>query len=135
MSDLHSPPGRPCGRPFSWLFEGFPSMKRMLLVAAAIVSFVGGASAQMPPAPPSMQAVVLASEVPAVAECRGTRTQAIFDRASQAQSDPAEDFENNRRAHPHMLMMPAPVACASKLYRALHRRRLLSSAKAPTGTD
>jgi len=109
-------------------------MKRSLLLVAVMTSFAGGAFAQPQSAPLSLKPIVFA-DIPDIPECRGIVTQELFDRVSQAQSDPAEDFENNRRAHPHMLMMPPTVECASKLYKALRKKHLLNFAKVPTGTE
>ena len=111
-------------------------MKRLLLAVAAMVSFAGGASAQMrTDVRASFKPVVLAN-VPDIAQCRGILKQEILDIVNNAVEDPADTFEKNRRAHPHMIMMPAPLDCASKLWQALNRNaHLLNFAKVPTGTE
>ncbi|HYU24803.1 MAG TPA: hypothetical protein VEO74_06345, partial [Thermoanaerobaculia bacterium] len=108
----------------------------MLLAVAVMVSFAGGASAQMrSDVRASFKPVVLA-DVPDIRQCRGILSQVILDLVNNAVEDPADSFEKNRRAHPHMIVMPAPLECASKLWQALNRNaHLLNFAKVPTGTE
>src|SRR3954465_12038574 len=58
---------------------------------------------------------------PDIAQCRGILRQEIIDLVNSATVDPAEAFEINRRAHPHMIAMPPPTECASALWRAVRR--------------
>jgi hypothetical protein len=113
-------------------------MKRILLAAAAVmISFAGGAAeAQMRPDVSATFKPIVLANVPDVAQCRGILKQEILDLVNNAAEDPAQTFEKNRRAHPHMIMMPAPIDCASKLWQALNRNaHLLNFAKVPTGTE
>ena len=56
---------------------------------------------------------------PDVLQCREILRQEIIDLVNSATEDPAVTFEKNRRAHPHMIMMPPPLDCASSLWRAV----------------
>jgi uncharacterized repeat protein (TIGR01451 family) len=58
---------------------------------------------------------------PETPQCRGILKQEILDVANEASEDPGVTFERNRRAHPHMIMMPPPLDCASSLWRAARR--------------
>jgi hypothetical protein len=58
---------------------------------------------------------------PDIPQCRGILKQEILDIVNAATEDPAEIFEKNRYAHPHMIMMPPPLDCASKLWKAARR--------------
>src|SRR6185503_3991269 len=58
---------------------------------------------------------------PDIPECREIVNQEIIDLVNAAAEDPAEVFERNRRAHPHMIMMPPPLECASKLWVAVRQ--------------
>ena len=59
---------------------------------------------------------------PVVAQCHNlVLNQNIIDMANAATEDPAVTFEKNRRLHPHMIMMPPTVECASGLWRAARR--------------
>src|ERR1700748_780252 len=49
---------------------------------------------------------------PDVVQCRGILRQDIVDLVNAATEDPAVTFERNRRAHPHMIMMPPTLDCA-----------------------
>ena len=118
-------------------------MKRFAPAVIAFFCFVAVASAQ----PKSvggeaytnlLRPIVLAppAGLPDVAQCHGILSQEILDLVNGATEDPAETFEKNRRAHPHMIMMPPPVECASHLWRALRGKPSLSdSATVPAGTE
>ncbi|MEA2203889.1 MAG: hypothetical protein QOE77_665, partial [Blastocatellia bacterium] len=58
---------------------------------------------------------------PDIPQCREILKQEILDIVNAATEDPAEIFEKNRYAHPHMIMMPPPLDCASKLWKAARR--------------
>src|SRR6266446_6671194 len=74
---------------------------------------------------PSAQAqsvpVLTLQNAPNIPQCRGILRQDILDLVNSSSEDPAETFEKNRRAHPHMIMMPPPLDCASGLWRAVRR--------------
>jgi hypothetical protein len=81
--------------------------------------------------------IVLATrpDLPQVAQCEDILSQEVIDIASNATEDPAETFEDNRRAHPHMIMMPPPIECASKLWQAFRGSSLTNFATVPPGTE
>src|SRR3954452_14590041 len=116
-------------------------MKRIVIGAVMAIGLIGIANAQFkagdaPKYPNLMNPVVLAApgDLPDVAQCRGLVSQVVLDIVNGADEDPADTFEKNRRAHPHMIMMPAPLECASKLWRALKKGpRLTSFATVPEG--
>ncbi|HJQ41425.1 MAG TPA: carboxypeptidase regulatory-like domain-containing protein, partial [Thermoanaerobaculia bacterium] len=119
-------------------------MKRLFTAAIAVLVVAGSARAQFKPTdsakyPNLLQPVVLAQppDLPDVAECRGLISQIVLDLVNNADEDPGEKFEKHRREHPHMLMMPAPLECASKLFKALKRGPRLTgnSVTVPDGTD
>jgi hypothetical protein len=58
---------------------------------------------------------------PDIPQCREILNQAILDLVNSASEDPAETFEKNRLAHPHSIMLPPPLDCASKLWMAARR--------------
>jgi hypothetical protein len=62
--------------------------------------------------------LVTFANAPDVPQCRGMLTQDMLDVVNGSLEDPAEIFERNRRAHPHMIMMPPPVECESQLWKA-----------------
>jgi uncharacterized repeat protein (TIGR01451 family) len=62
--------------------------------------------------------VLTMENAPSVPQCRDILNQNILDLANTSKEDPGALFEANRRAHPHMIMMPPPVECASALWRA-----------------
>ncbi|MCU1267028.1 MAG: hypothetical protein JWM21_3346 [Acidobacteria bacterium] len=72
-----------------------------------------GANAQAQSVP-----VLTRQNAPDIPQCREILNQEILDLVNAASEDPAEVFEENRRAHPHMIMMPPPLDCASKLWLA-----------------
>jgi uncharacterized repeat protein (TIGR01451 family) len=61
--------------------------------------------------------VLTMENAPSVPQCRNILNQNILDLANTSKDDPGAVFEANRRAHPHMIMMPPPVECASVLWR------------------
>jgi hypothetical protein len=81
---------------------------------------------------------VTLANLPDVAECRGVGlSQDILDLIN-GDEDPAEKFEKNRREHPHMIMMPPTVECASKQWKAKKNGKglgLTNFANQPAGTD
>ena len=60
--------------------------------------------------------VLTLSNAPDVPQCREILNQEILDIVNLSVEDPGEIFEENRRAHPHMIEMPPPVECASELW-------------------
>jgi hypothetical protein len=58
---------------------------------------------------------------PDIPQCREILNQDILDLVNAALEDPAETFEKNRLAHPHSIMLPPPLDCASKLWVAVRR--------------
>ena len=66
--------------------------------------------------------VVLAGNLPDVAECHDILTQEILDSVNAAGVDPEETFEKWRRDHRNMMEASPAIECASKLWNALHRR-------------
>jgi hypothetical protein len=65
--------------------------------------------------------ILTLQNAPDIPECREIVNQEILDLVNAAVEDPAEVFERNRRAHPHMIMMPPPLECASKLWLAVRQ--------------
>jgi hypothetical protein len=65
--------------------------------------------------------VLTLQNAPDVPQCHEILNQEILDLVNSASEDPAETFEQNRRAHPHMIMIPAPLDCASKLWLAARK--------------
>jgi hypothetical protein len=65
--------------------------------------------------------ILTLQNAPDIPECREIVNQEIVDLVNAAAEDPAEVFERNRRAHPHMIMMPPPLECASKLWVAVRQ--------------
>ncbi|HVF67048.1 MAG TPA: sialidase family protein, partial [Pyrinomonadaceae bacterium] len=63
--------------------------------------------------------VLTMANAPEVAPCRDILNQDIIDLVNTSVEDPAEIFEANRRAHPHMIEMPPPTECASELWEAV----------------
>jgi len=119
-------------------------MKRIVLGAVLVIGLVGSANAQPRSAralanyPNLRNPVLLAApaDLPDVAQCRGILSQLILDRVNAAEEDPAETFEKNRREHPHMIMMPPTIECASKLWHALKKNpHLANFATVPEGTQ
>jgi uncharacterized repeat protein (TIGR01451 family) len=74
------------------------------------------ASQQTRPVP-----VLTMQNAPDVPQCREIMSQEILDVVNSASEDPAVTFERNRREHPHMIMMPPPLDCASQLWQAARR--------------
>src|SRR3954447_4400631 len=119
-------------------------MKR-LSFAVMVLSIAGAAAAQVPNQTPEAAAlaklagpIVLAppADLPDVAQCHGLISQIVLDIVNNADEDPAVTFEKNRRAHPNMMVMPAPLDCASKLWQALRRNPHLNNfATVPPGTE
>src|SRR5437763_16701117 len=117
-------------------------MKRIAIGTVIVIGLIGTANAQLKPGnaskyPNLTQPVLLAApgDLPDVAQCRGILSQVVLDIVNGADEDPADTFEKNRRAHPHMIMMPAPLECASKLWRALKNPHLTNFATVPEGTQ
>jgi uncharacterized repeat protein (TIGR01451 family) len=77
-------------------------------------SLTAGATTQTRPVP-----VLTLENAPDVPQCREILNQDILDVVNSSVEDPAEIFEANRRAHPHMIEMPPPVECASELWTAV----------------
>src|SRR5258706_8905448 len=65
--------------------------------------------------------ILTLQNAPDIPECPEIVNQEILDLVNAAAEDPAEVFERNRRAHPHMIMMPPPLECASKLWVAVRQ--------------
>src|SRR5258705_2670607 len=65
--------------------------------------------------------ILTLQNAPDIPECREIVNQDILDLVNASSEDPAEVFERNRRAHPHMIMMPPPLECASKLWVAVRQ--------------
>jgi hypothetical protein len=65
--------------------------------------------------------VLTRQNAPDIPQCREIVNQEVLDIVNAASEDPAVTFEENRRAHPHMIMMPPPLDCASKLWLAVRR--------------
>src|SRR6185369_13132954 len=117
-------------------------MKRIATAVVALFCFAGIASAQPKNTtsdsyPNLMRPIVLAQpgDIPDVAQCRGILKQEILDIVNGASEDPAETYEKHRRAHPHMIQMPATIDCASNLWRALRKPTLTNFATVPAGTE
>jgi hypothetical protein len=120
-------------------------MKRMFAAVVVLISLAGLATAEeRPEAPPYYAAlgklarpILLATRpnLPDVPACDDILSQDVLNIVESATEDPAETFELNRRAHPHMIMMPPPIECASKLWQALQGTNLTSFATVPAGTD
>lgn len=119
-------------------------MKRTLLVLVALLSLVGTANGQTvadamarsAPMAKLTKPIVLGlpPNLRDVPQCHDILSQAIIDIATAAVEDPAETFEDNRQANPNMIMMPAPIECASKLWQALHELTT-DSVTVPAGTE
>ena len=75
--------------------------------------------------------LVTLTNAPDVPQCRGLLNQDMVDVVNEAAEDPAEIFERNRRAHPHMIMMPPPVECESQLWKAARQSGGLQTAVSP----
>jgi hypothetical protein len=92
---------------------------------------------------PEMSEVLLAirpvrplGDLPDVPECRGVLDPDIVEKALTATEDPAEEYEERRRARHTMEEVPPPVECASKLWRALKNQSgLTNTARVPQGTE
>src|SRR5438270_1488113 len=82
------------------------SMAFLITVAAALS--VRAAEVPRLKPMPVLHPVLLGapSDLPDVAQCHGILSQAIVDLVNGTDEDPAETFEKNRRAHPHMIMLP-----------------------------
>ncbi|MEY2500634.1 MAG: repeat-like domain, partial [Verrucomicrobiota bacterium] len=101
----------------------------LLIFGAILLAFGGGGISPTPSAQAGTQissgAVTQTLNVPFltmgtapdVFECRGILRQEIIDLVNSAPEDPAVTFEQDRRAHPHMIMMPPPLECASSMWR------------------
>ena len=76
--------------------------------------------------------VITRQNAPDIPQCRELVRQDVLDIANAAAEDPAVTFERNRRAHPHMMMLPPTLDCASKFWQAArHGGRLPNSALDP----
>src|SRR3954447_15036821 len=117
-------------------------MKRIVIGAVIVIGLIGTANAQFKAGDASKYpdltdpvGLDAPGDLPDVAQCRGILSQIVLDIVNGADEDPADTFEKNRRAHPHMIMMPPPLDCASKLWRALKKEpRLTNFATVPEGT-
>lgn len=99
-------------------------MRNAVAAAAVLVCLCSAALGQ-----------TLTPNVPDIPQCHGILSQAIVDRASQAQTDPAADFEQWRRSKRTMMEAPPHIECQSKLWRALqHSKGLFNLATVPTAT-
>ena len=85
-------------------------------VAQGQADAIAGGSVQNQSVP-----VLTRQNAPDLPQCREILNQEILDLVNMAAEDPAETFEKNRRAHPHMIMMPPPLECASKLWVAVRQ--------------
>ncbi len=65
--------------------------------------------------------VLTMQNAPNIPQCRQILNQDMLDLANNSVEDPGVTFEQNRRAHPHMIEMPPPVDCASGLWKAARR--------------
>jgi hypothetical protein len=128
-------------------------MKRLVPALVVLLSLTGIASAQSDPdaegADPRGHSDIVAQlvrpilltsrpDLPQIAECKDILSQQLLDLVDAATEDPAVTFETNRRKHPHMIMMPPPLECASKLWQAIRRSPqpgLTSFATVPPGTE
>jgi hypothetical protein len=106
-------------------FEGGAAVER--LGAQGPSNPAAGAGAQAPAVP-----VLTRKNAPDIPQCRELVRQDVLDIANAAAEDPAVTFERNRRAHPHMMMVPPTIDCASKFWQAArHGGRLPESAQDP----
>jgi hypothetical protein len=92
------------------------------------VKSIDEASAQAQSVP-----ILTQQNAPDIPQCREILNQEILDLVNAAAEDPAETFEKNRLAHPHSIMMPPPLDCASKLWVAA--RRNSSAADSAMGSE
>src|SRR4051794_39255452 len=93
--------------------QGF-AMKRYVVAVLILLASIGSANAQSAreaeaqsaPLAKLAQPILLAppSNLPDIAQCRGILSQLVLDIVNNANEDPADTFEKNRRAHPHMIM-------------------------------
>src|SRR5262249_54748244 len=112
----------------------FAALLAVLFVTATLTVNLRAATlpAQLPPLRPVL--LTPPDDVPDVAQCRGILNQAILELVNNADEDPADTFEKNRRAHPHMLGMPATIECASKLFKVLKTKKVVGNfASVPSG--
>ncbi|HVQ39045.1 MAG TPA: carboxypeptidase regulatory-like domain-containing protein, partial [Pyrinomonadaceae bacterium] len=65
--------------------------------------------------------ILTLQNAPDIPQCHEILNQAILDLVNTASEDPAQTFENNRRAQPHSIMVASPLNCASKLWMAVRR--------------
>jgi hypothetical protein len=116
-------------------------MKRIVVAVLLSLGLIATANAQRIPADTEKhlaKPVTLAQpDLPDVAECHGMISQIVLDLVNGSDNDPADAFEKNRKQHPHMMMVPPPIECASKLWKALGHRRGVSpnSVTVPAGSD
>jgi hypothetical protein len=118
-------------------------MKRIVVAALLAIGLIGTAHAQPVTAdaekyPNLANPILLAqpADLPDVAECRGILSQVVLDLVNGSDDDPGEGYEKHRKQHPHMIMEPPPLECASKLWKALKKGgRLNSTATVPEGTE
>jgi hypothetical protein len=119
-------------------------MKRILAFALLVLGLSSTVNAQFQPADADkyrnlLQPIVLAApdDLTDVPQCKGMISQLVLDIVNNSDEDPAEKYEKNRRAHPHMIMLPAPLDCASKVWQKVHKNAHLSdnSVSVPPGTD
>ncbi|MFL6334264.1 MAG: Ig-like domain repeat protein [Pyrinomonadaceae bacterium] len=98
-----------------------------LLGAKGPAKSVASASAQAQGVP-----VLTRQNAPDIPQCRELVRQDVLDIANAAVEDPAVTFERHRREHPHMVMIPPTLDCASKFWQAArHGGRLPDSAQDP----
>jgi hypothetical protein len=101
-----------------------------LLIFGAILLAFGGAGLSPTPVAQAQNQISAPTQTlnvpfltmgtaPDVLQCRGILSQGIIDLVNSATEDPAVTFERNRRAHPHMIMMPPTLDCASSLWRTV----------------
>ena len=111
-------------------------MKRPLLLALLFV--IAAAFAFGDDAPLFPQPVVLANDLPDVAECHGILRQEIVDLVRAAQEDPHDTFERWRQEKRSMMEESPVIECQSALWKALrHLQSGLASTNAvtvPSGT-
>src|SRR5438067_10728289 len=107
---------------------------------AALILAMGTVAFARPQAPArrlsaSLEPKTLLADVPEVAECNGILTAELIEEVKGLARDPADVFEEWRRANRSMVEASPLVECRSKLWQALqHKSGLSSHAVVPQGT-
>jgi hypothetical protein len=105
-------------------------MKRIVVAVLLSIGLIGTANAQA-----DVPITLPQPDLPDVPECRGMVAQFVLDLVNASDDDPVQAFERNRQQHPHMIMVPPTVECASKMWKALSRRRRIVGTSVPAVTD